>query len=62
MVDALGVHTNPDKLQAVKEAPTPQNVSQLRSFLGLVMYYQKFIPNLATMLYPLNCLLRLGAK
>ena len=62
IVDALGVHTTPDKLQAVKEAPTPKNVSQLRSFLGLVNYYQKFIPNLAMMLYPLNCLLRLGAK
>ena len=62
IVDALGVHTTPDKLQAVKEAPTPKNVSQLRSFLGLVNYYQKFIPNLAMMLYPLNCFLRLGAK
>ncbi|KAL5505227.1 hypothetical protein EMCRGX_G006629, partial [Ephydatia muelleri] len=62
IVDALGVHTTSDKLQAVKEAPTPKNVSQLRSFLGLVNYYQKFIPNLAMMLYPLNCLLRLGAK
>ena len=52
----------PDKLQAVKEAPTPKNVSQLRLFLGLVNYYQKFIHNLFTMLYPLNCLLKLGAK
>ena len=29
IVDALGVHTTPDKLQSVKEAPTPKNVSQL---------------------------------
>ena len=40
------------------EAPTPQNVQELRSFLGLINYYGKFIPNAATVLAPLNVLLR----
>ena len=31
-------------------APRPENVQQLRSFLGLVNYYHKFLPNLATTL------------
>lgn len=39
------------------EAPSPQNVSQLRSFLGLLTYYAKFVPNLANMLKPLHELL-----
>ena len=48
------------KLKAILEAPKPQNVQELRSFLGLINYYGKFLPNLATMLHPLNVLLRNG--
>ena len=39
-------------------APVPSSVPQLRSFLGMIIYYSKFIPNLATLLNPLNELLR----
>lgn len=31
----------------------PKDIPQLRSFLGLVHYYQQFLPNLATKLHPL---------
>ena len=34
----------------------------MRSFLGLVNYYGKFIPNLATLLQPLNSLLQANTK
>ncbi|KAI5611825.1 hypothetical protein C0J50_11790, partial [Silurus asotus] len=37
--------------------PVPKNVSQLRSFLGLLNYYGRFIPNIATLLKPLHKLL-----
>ena len=57
-VDAKGLHTLQSKLQAVAQAPAPINVAELRSFLGLVNYYGKFIPNLATLLHPLNALLQ----
>ena len=56
-IDAKGLHTTDGKLQAILQAPTPRNVTELRSFLGLVNYYGKFIPNLATTLHPLNQLL-----
>ena len=56
-IDAEGLHTTEVKSQAILQAPTPRNVTELRSFLGLVNYYGKFIPNLATTLYPLNQLL-----
>ena len=39
------------------DAPAPTNVAELRSFLGLVNYYGRFISNLATRLQPLNQLL-----
>ncbi|KAK9701799.1 RNase H-like domain found in reverse transcriptase [Popillia japonica] len=35
-----------------------KNVNDLRTFLGLVNYYQKFLPNLASKLHPINKLLR----
>ena len=62
VVNEKGVHTSPDKIRAIQEAPTPKNVRQLRSLLGLVNYYGKFVPNLAALLHPLNQLLQKGVK
>ena len=52
------LHTVESKVKAVVEAPDPRNISELRSFLGTVKYYEKFLPNLATTLSPLHRLLR----
>ena len=57
-IDAQGLHTMPAKLDAIVQASAPENVKQLRSFLGLLNYYGSFIPNLATIVHPLNRLLR----
>ncbi|XP_064459047.1 uncharacterized protein K02A2.6-like [Ornithodoros turicata] len=35
-ISSEGLHKTQDKIRAVLEAPAPQNVSQLRSFLGLI--------------------------
>ena len=61
-VDAQGLHTLPSKVEAILRAPDPENLQQLRSFLGLLNYYGKFIPNLASMVHPLNQLLQKDAK
>ena len=39
---------------AIEQAPTPKTVEQLESFLGMINYYGKFIPNLSTIAAPLN--------
>ena len=57
-VSADGLHKLPAKVDAIRDAPQPTNVSQLRSFLGLVNYYARFLPNLSTTLHPLNRLLQ----
>ena len=44
-------------MQAIKQAPPPQNVSQLCAFLGLINYYTKFIPQAASILTSLYKLL-----
>ena len=47
-VNEHGIQPLPSKVEAIVNAPAPENVQQLRSFLGLVNYYGKFIPNLAS--------------
>ena len=42
--------------------PAPTNVSQLRSLLGALLYYRKFLPQMATVTRSLNNLLKKGAK
>ena len=62
-VDAEGIRATPEKISAIVNAPLPENVQQLRSFLGLLNYYRKFLPHLATILQPpLNELLQKGKK
>ena len=51
-----------EKINAVKKALTPCNVSELRSFLGMVQYYHSFLPGLAKMLAPLHKLLQKGMQ
>ena len=57
-MDAEGLHPTAEKLKVVVEAPAPQYVQELRSFLGLINYYGHFISNLSTLLSPLNRLLQ----
>ena len=56
-ISAEGLRPTKEKVRAIADAPAPQNVSQLRSFLGLVNYYGKFLPQLSSTLAPLYRLL-----
>ena len=53
---AEGVQPDPKKVQAIVDAPAPTNVSEVRSFLGMVNYVSRFIPNMATISEPLRVL------
>ena len=44
--------------EKIRESPAPTNVSEVRSFLRLVTFYSKFVPNLATMAAPIYQLTR----
>lgn len=48
VIDAKGLHVSHRKVQAVLDALKPNNQRKLHSFLGLLQYYGKFIPNLST--------------
>ena len=60
IVDKDGLRTTPAKVEAITSAPEPRLVHELRSFLGLVNYYGKFICHMSTVTQPLNQLLCKG--
>lgn len=55
---AGGIDPAKGKVDAVKNAREPETVSEVRSFLGLVNYCSRFIPNFATLTEPLRRLTR----
>ena len=61
-VDMHGLHAIEKKVEAIKNAPAPENQQQLRSFLGMVNCYAKFVNQYSTVVHPLNELLRHNVK
>ncbi|XP_063366282.1 uncharacterized protein K02A2.6-like [Cydia amplana] len=57
-----GVQTCPDKITAIANTPAPTSVTELRAFIGLIVYYSKCVANVSTILAPLYMLLRAGVK
>ena len=55
-IDREGLNKT-QRIEAVVSAPRAVNVSQLHSFLGLVNYYNRFLPNVSIVLHPLHQLL-----
>ena len=53
-----GVLPDPAKIKAIREFPTPNTPTQVRSFLGLVGYYRRHISNFAKIAKPLTDLTR----
>ena len=60
MLSQNGIATGP-KVEAVQKMPAPTKVPSLRSFLGSIQFYSKFLPNLSTTLEPLHQLTKKGA-
>lgn len=58
ILSAQGVSTDPDKVTTVLQWPTPANVRELRGFLGLAGFYQKFVRPFAIIAKPLTQLLK----
>ena len=54
IVSEEGISCIPDKINDIKNWPSPKNKTELKSFLGLSSYYRKFIPGYSQLTFPLN--------
>ena len=54
IVSESGIETDPVKVERVCEWPVPENVTEVKSFLGLASYYQCFVPNFTQVARPLH--------
>ena len=61
-VDIHGIHPLPDKVQNIRNFPQPTSRRQLRTFLGLINFYHRFLPGCAKILDPLNALLSVRSE
>ena len=50
VISVKGVSLMEDKVEAIKKAPSPENSTQLRAFLGMINYHKKFIRNLSSII------------
>ena len=58
VVDSEGVKADPRKIEAISEFPTPSNLTELRSFMGLVNQLGGFTDQISSAAEPLRDLLK----
>ena len=58
IVSGKGITPMPEKLASIKEMPPPKTLKEVKQFLGLIGYYQKFVPRFSDLARPLNALTR----
>nr|XP_037273188.1 uncharacterized protein LOC119165101 [Rhipicephalus microplus] len=62
IIDENGVHPCVEKVEAIREAPTPNNISELKAYLSMITFYSKFMLNMSSRLKPLYALLQKNKK
>ena len=58
VIDAHGLHPLDERVRVIKDAPTPKTVGELKSYLGMLSYYSRFLPSMSSVLHLLYHLLR----
>lgn len=58
VVTAEGITTDPEKVESIRQIPTPRNVRDVRRFLGVASWYRRFVPSFSQIASPLTKLLK----
>lgn len=58
VISKSGIHTDPRKVKAICDLPTPKITKDIRRILGMVQYMSRFVPNLTDIVMPMQNLLK----
>ena len=54
LISGKGIEPVPEKLESIKNMPSPTTPKEVKKFLGLIGYYRKFIPKFSDVARPLT--------
>jgi hypothetical protein len=57
-----GIAVDHEKIEAIREWSASKNVTEVRSFMGLVGYYRRFIEGFSKIAHPITFLKKKGVK
>jgi hypothetical protein len=62
IIDQCGLHVDPDKIQVIRDWPTPTTLTELRSFLGLANFYHGFVLGFSHIAWALSQITRVVVR
>ena len=62
VISSEGITVDPEKIKSIMECPVPKDVADIRSFMGITGYYNRFIEGFSKIAYPITSLQKKGTK
>ncbi|GJS64199.1 putative reverse transcriptase domain-containing protein [Tanacetum coccineum] len=62
VIDSQGIHVDPAKIESIKDWESPKTPTEIRQFLGLVVYYRRFIEGFSKIAKSMTKLTHKGVK
>ncbi|GKA80659.1 putative reverse transcriptase domain-containing protein [Tanacetum coccineum] len=62
VIDNQGIHVDPAKIESIKDWASPKSPTEIRQFLGLAGYYQRFIKGFSKIAKPMTKLTQKKVK
>ncbi|GJT59930.1 putative reverse transcriptase domain-containing protein [Tanacetum coccineum] len=62
VIDSQGIHVDPAKIESIKDWASPKSPTEIRQFLGLAGYYQRFIEGFSKIAKPMTKLTQKKVK